>query len=266
MLERKEFTYDHTSFSYRMGGKGKTVMLIHGFAEDGSGWDHQAEFLQSRFQVMVPDLPGSGASPVGKTSWTMEYFADALLALLNHENIQQAVLIGHSMGGYITLAFAEKYPERLLGFGLFHSTAYPDSEERKDIRRRGIALIKEHGAARFLQQTIPNIFSSHTKEQQPQLVKDFIDRNTYFKDESLIRYYEAMILRPDRTAVLRNAKVPVLFVIGEQDNTIPADQMLQQSHLPSISHVALLKRSGHMGTMEEPARANTILADYLAAL
>lgn len=115
---------------YRDKGKGDVVVLLHGFGETGDVWDQQAAVLASHFRVLIPDLPGSGRSGITE-DMSMEGLADVLFHLLNHENISRCILIGHSMGGYAALAFAALHARFLAGLGLFHSTAYADSEEKK---------------------------------------------------------------------------------------------------------------------------------------
>jgi pimeloyl-ACP methyl ester carboxylesterase len=265
MFIEKTISTNGQEWYYRKAGKGMAVILVHGFAEDSQAWALQQEFLQQYFTIIVPDLPGSGHSTASSTDWSMEMFAYGIHLILQEEQIPAAVLIGHSMGGYIALAFAEKYPQQLLGLGLFHSTAAPDSEERKNIRRRGIEFIKEHGAAKFLEQATPNLFAEETRNNNTALVQQITERYAGFNAQSLIGYYEAMIRRPDRTAVLQNVPNPVLFVIGQYDATIPPDQVLPQTYLPSFSFVEILNHSGHMGMLEETARANQLLYRYCDA-
>ena len=259
MFIEKTITTNGQQWHYRKAGKGTPVVLVHGFAEDSQGWALQQEFLQQYFTVIVPDLPGSGHSTSDTFDWSMELFADGIHQILEEEQIPAAILIGHSMGGYISLAFAEKFPQQLLGLGLFHSTALADSEERKNIRRRGIEFIREHGAARFLEQATPNLFSEITRKDNPELVQLITDRYAGFDPQSLTGYYEAMIRRPDRTAILQAISLPVLFVIGQHDATIPPEQVLPQTYLPVFSFVEILNNSGHMGMLEETARANQLL-------
>jgi pimeloyl-ACP methyl ester carboxylesterase len=172
-------------------------------------------------------------------------------------------MIGHSMGGYITLAFADKYPDRLQSFGLFHSTAYADSEEKKAARRRGIGFIQQNGAAKFLEQSYANLFSAVTKKNQPELVNKIIKRYTNFIGQSLVNYYEAMMARPDKTNVLSNFPRPVLFIMGKLDNTVPYEQALQQCYMPGLSYIHTLEQSGHMGMWEEPELSNVFLSAFL---
>lgn len=248
---------------YRVEGQGQPVVLIHGFAEDGTVWEHQIEYLKSSCQLIIPDLPGSGRSPINEASWSMEYFAECVCQILDQENIKTASMIGHSMGGYITLAFAEKYPDRLQSFGLFHSTAYADSEEKKTARRRGIGFIQQYGADKFLEQSYPNPFSDISKERQPELVNKLLTRYTNFVGQSLVNYYQAMMVRPDRTHVLKNFSRPVLFIMGKLDNTIPYQQALQQCYMPGLSYIHTLEQSGHMGMWEEPEQSNVFVDEFL---
>jgi pimeloyl-ACP methyl ester carboxylesterase len=248
---------------YRDEGSGPPVVLLHGFAEDGSIWNKQTDQLKANYRLLIPDLPGSGLSSPLTDDTSMEKMAEDVLLLLDREELQQCVLIGHSMGGYISLAFAEKYPERLKGLGLFHSTAWPDTEEKKTARRKSIEFIQKHGSSAFIRGSTPNLFAEETRKDHPELVNDMIDRYSNFSPDALVYYYEAMIRRPGRTAVLEQTKNPVLFVIGSHDQAVPPQQALQQSHIPALSHIHILNHSGHVGMLEEPDQSYRILQSYL---
>lgn len=250
---------------YRVTGAGEPVVLLHGFAEDGTIWQHQVDALQAKYQLIVPDLPGSGRSGMSQ-DMSMEGLAAAVNQIITDElpGNEPFVMIGHSMGGYITLAFAEKYPERLKGIGLFHSTAYADSEEKKATRQKGIEFMLQHGAALFIQQTTPNLFSPDFKKEHPEVIEEIIERYSNFSNESLVQYYKSMMARPDRTNILKKSTWPVLLIAGEHDTAIPADHMMQQSYLPALSYIHLLKHSAHMGMLEEQELSNRFLADFLA--
>jgi pimeloyl-ACP methyl ester carboxylesterase len=248
---------------YIIEGEGKPVMLVHGFGEDSEVWKHQVKALSPYYKLLVPDLPGSGLSPYQDANNSVEKFAELLKAILDNENIKQLIMIGHSMGGYITLAFAAKYPELLYAFGLFHSTAYADSDEKITVRQRGIEFIRTHGSKAFLRQSTPNLFSESYRTNQAVIVNEMIEQYEGFKPEALIQYYEAMIARKDRTEVLKTFDKPVLFIIGKYDTAIPAEQMLLQSHQPQISYIHFLENSGHMGMWEETVKANEALKTFL---
>ena len=267
-MEAKTFTYQSSKICYHTIGKGKPVVLIHGFAEDGDIWKNQIEFLKDHFYLIIPDLPGSGKSELIK-DMSIEGMCELVKEILNIElskfPLQEAegvCLIGHSMGGYITLAFAEKYPDSLASFALVHSSAFADSEEKKAARLKSIEFVKKNGAYEFLKAAIPDLFLQRgqdgSKPPDP-CINTLIEKSKSFTDEAIIAYYRAMINRPDRTAVLKTFLKPILFIIGEHDKAVPFEQSMQQCYLPAISHVHILRNSAHMGMLEETDKVNTAL-------
>lgn len=268
----KEITIDGKKIFYCVYGDGRPVMLVHGFGETGDVWINQVGFLKDKFQLIVPDLPGSGQSElIGDMS--MEGMAEVLKIILITESSEvpprgfreaRASLIGHSMGGYITMAFVEKYEGLLSSFGLFHSSSFADTEEKKGIRRKGIEFIKEHGAYEFLKIATPNLFSQRSKNELQGLISQFVQGLNNFSPESLVLYYESMIKRPDRTIILKKTSLPVLFVMGEQDNAIPLQDVLKQCHMPENSYIHILHQSGHMGMLEEIDKSNRLLEKFFS--
>lgn len=259
----KTLRYLDKEVFYQQKGKGNPVILIHGFAEDGIIWEDLVNHLQNNFLLVIPDLPGSGKSMMINKNANVDDHADCIKAILDNEKIETCVMIGHSMGGYITLAFAEKYPHLLSGLGLFHSTAYADSDEKKDTRRKSIIFIRQHGAAAFIEQSTPNLFSEKTQKQNPRLITEVIDRYSNFDPVSLISYYEAMIQRPDRTHVLKNFLPPVLFIMGEEDKIIPLQHGLEQCHLPQQSFIHISENTAHMGMMEDIPNSSFFVESFL---
>jgi pimeloyl-ACP methyl ester carboxylesterase len=261
MIAEKTLLINDGNIFYRVTGEGPAVLLLHGIPATGDIWSNQVKELAT-FKCIVPDLPGSGRSEM-ISDMSIEGMAESIKAILENENISVATLIGHSIGGYISLAFADKYSQYLNGLGLFHSTAYSDREERKAIRRKGIESIKAHGAHEFLKTLVPNLFSAQSKESKSAQIQQLIADTKNFSAHALISYYEAMIQRPDRTSVLDNLEIPVLFVAGMFDSAIPLDDVLHQCHLPLKSYFHILTLSGHMGMIEEKEKANSILTGYL---
>lgn len=284
----KEIIINGSKIYYQVSGHGIPVVLIHGFGEDSTVWKQQARHPQTpskeglytpliedsslinKFQFIIPDLPGSGKSEM-IDDMSMEGMAEVIKYILIAEASQippsggggAAILIGHSMGGYITLAFAEKYPGLLSAFGLFHSSSYADSEEKKATRRKGIEFIKEHGAFEFLKTATPNLYSPITKDERPELIDEQLGGLRNFSPIALVNYYEAMIQRPDRTSLLKETLLPVLFVMGKYDNAVPMKDSLEQCHLPGKSYIHILHNSGHMGMLEETEKSNQVLKDFL---
>ncbi len=289
---QKKFTYQSAEIAYHIEGNGKAVVLLHGFGEDSDIWKAQVEFLKAYCLVIVPDLPGSGQSQMllseagGAHSEFEETFihdssftthdsslrsqeisivdyADCIYALLTHENISSCTLLGHSMGGYITIAFAEKYPSLLNGFGLINSTAFADSEEKKKTRQKGIAFIEQYGAHAFLKTSIPNLFAANFKENHPEKINELIRMASGFTSEALQQYYRAMMARPDRTQVLVSNPLPVLFVMGTEDLAVPFSETIQQTYLPDKSYIHVLPNAGHMSMWEAPEKLNLFILDFL---
>lgn len=275
----KTFIYDSFNIRYKETGSGLPVVLLHGFGEDSRIWEEQVSFLQSHCRLIVPDLPGSGdSSPIGPDyelqiseglPGSIDRLAEAVDALVTHEKIDQFILLGHSMGGYITLAFAEKFPAKLIAFGLIHSSAFADSDEKKTTRRKGIDFIKKNGGHAFLQTAIPGLFSETFKNEQPGEVAALIAQfhpsvtNQKVTDAALVAYYEAMIARPDRTSVLKNTTLPVLFIIGTEDKAVPMSDTIQQVYMPEVSYVHIIEDTAHMSMKEYSGTVNQYLLKFI---
>ncbi len=261
----KILQYEGEKIVYRISGDGKPVILIHGFAEDHTIWVHQTSYLQNYFRIIVPDIPGSGlsSSAIQPGDATMDAYADSIKAIIDAEKIDQCVVIGHSMGGYITLALAEKHPGYLAGFGLFHSTAYPDSEEKKSMRKKSNEFIRQHGSTLFIQQSVPNLFSDAFKKNNPEIVEKLIEKYSVFNPQSLISYYEAMIRRPNRVSTLETCQKPVLFIAGEEDKAILLQHVLEQCHIPRLSYLHVLENTAHMGMLENANQSNRWIENFL---
>ncbi|MEO6231336.1 MAG: alpha/beta hydrolase [Ferruginibacter sp.] len=269
-MQEKIITYNNAAICYRICGKGKLVVLLHGFAENGDVWQRQIDFLQDNFLLIVPDMPGSGQSEFVENA-NMDTYAEIVKLIVDTElpekfldnNEEKVNIVGHSMGGYITLAFADRYPEYLSSFCLFHSSAFADSEEKKQVRLKAIDFIQANGSYAFLKTSTPALFTKAFAEKFPSLVDELVDEGKNITPEALIQYYRAMIDRPDRTEILKTFENPVLFLIGEHDIAVPLQASLQQCYLPTQSHVHILSNSAHMGMWEEPERSNTILLKFL---
>jgi pimeloyl-ACP methyl ester carboxylesterase len=176
---------------------------------------------------------------------------------------QKITILGHSMGGYITFAFAKLFPEKLDAFGLIHSTAFADSGEKKQARLRGIEMMKKYGSYAFLKNTIPNLFSNQFKQHHFKPVETLIENAESFTVTALEQYYVAMMNREDTTDVLKNATVPVLFIMGTEDVAAPLNDVLQQCHLPTQSHIHILENVGHMGMLEATNAVNSAINDFI---
>jgi pimeloyl-ACP methyl ester carboxylesterase len=259
------FHYQQRPVHYLETGRGKTVVLLHGFAEDHRVWNQQVAALQPFYRLIVPDLPGSGLSaPPGEApEVSIEQYADAVAALMRHEQTGGCTVLGHSMGGYIMLALAERHPDLVEAMGLVHSTALPDTEEKKINRQRGIELIGQYGGYNFIKNTTPNLFSAQYKAQHADKIAELIERGRSFSDKALQQYYYAMMQRPSRTGVLSGSGKPVLFIIGTEDVAAPLKDVLPQTYLPACSYIHILDNVGHMGMWEAAEKVNTAIKNFV---
>lgn len=254
-MANKFLTYQSAQIFYRTIGSGYPLILVHGFAEDGEIWKNQIEFLKTHSRLIIPDLPGTGKSEL-IADMSIENMAEVIKVILTAEKITSCCFAGHSMGGYIGLAFAEKYPDVLSSLALVHSTVFADSDEKKANRLKSIEFVKKNGAFEFLKAVITDLFTEDWASANTEAVELQIEKSKLFADEAIIKYYEAMIARPDRTAVLKSYNKPILFIIGEHDKAVPFEQSLQQCYLPNQSQVHILRNSAHMGMLEEADKVN----------
>lgn len=281
-MQTNTVTYKNSTIFYKKVGTGPMVVLIHGFAENSTVWQYQAAYLKVNFKLIIPDLPGSGQSQFIDGA-TIETYADVIKLIIDTElqhaiqadtsacqsqtipdkNTGTVTMIGHSMGGYITLAFAEKYPQYLHCFGLFHSSAFADTSEKKEARTKSINFIKANGVSPFLKTSTPALFTKKYAAENPEAVMALIEEGSKCSAATLIQYYQAMIDRPDRTAVLKEFSNPILFIVGEQDTAVPLSSSLQQVHLPLRSFIHILHDAAHMGLWEQKEAANKMIHNFL---
>ncbi len=260
----KKINTEYGSLSYTDTGSGIALVLLHGFGEDSTIWEQQVNYLKPHCRLLVPDLPGTGSSTfTAQTELSIEAMAKAIEAILVHEQIDKCIMMGHSMGGYITLAFAERYPDRLLKMALIHSTAYADSDEKKNNRLKSMGLIEEYGSYAFLKNSIPNLFGAAYKKDSPEIINQLIQKSALFNKESLKAYTKAMMLRPDRSCILEQSKIPILFIAGTEDNAVPLTDILIQAELPAKKYLYILEGVGHMGMLEATDLVNQYLLLFI---
>lgn len=236
---------------YQDKGTGTPVVLLHGYLESIEIWGEFAEELANHCRVISIDLPGFGLSEcIGKIH-TMEMMADAVNEVISELNLGKFILVGHSMGGYVSLTYAEKYSERLAGLCLLHSTPFQDNDEKKQNRNREIGLVLQGKKELIYELNIPRAFADCNLAPFAPFV-DFgknIAKNT--SDQGIIAALEGMKQRADKRDFLKNTNIRVLFFIGLLDNYISPDSMEEVVNLPVNAEVVYLEKSGHMGFIEE---------------
>ena len=254
--------YNNHKINYYKRGKGKALVFLHGFGEDSSIWD---EFTQvfSKNKIVRIDLPCFGKSePVENVS--IEYMADAVKAVLNELKIKSCILIGHSMGGYVSLAFAKKYESILNGLGLFHSHPYADTDEKKKNRLKSIKFLEKNGHIHFVKQLIPKFFAPSFQSSNGFLIDQMIHRASQYTTEGFIQATQAMLNRSDQTEVLKNIQCPVLFIVGKKDELAPLKFSLEQTALPNIANILVLEDVGHAGMFEAKKETRRQIRKFIA--
>ena len=236
------------------------LVLLHGFCEDSSVWEPLLPAFADMPLIRI-DLPGFGKSDL-PLSPGMDTAADAVCTVLNELGIEQCVLAGHSMGGYVALPFAQKYGERLAGLGLVHSHPYEDSAARKENRQRGIDMIGSGKKDLYVAQLFPGLFAPAFVEKHPETVQALIRQGQLQQAEGIIAALQGMIARPNHLDTLRRIACPVLFILGELDAIIPPEWALAAAHLPQLSDIHLLDGVGHMGMFEAGAQTAEALQRF----
>ena len=242
-------TYRDKNIAFKTQGNGKAIVLLHGFLESMKIWDDMVNELSSDYQVITIDLPGFGMSDSFDSIHTMEFMADIVNRLLDFLGIDKCILVGHSMGGYIALSFAEKFPEKLKGLVIFHSHAKADTSETKTNRERAIEVIASD-KGRFILNFIPNLFAPDNVEKHKEQIDKLIKYSANFSKKGIIAAIEGMKHRDDKTHVLKNAAFPILFIIGKLDPRVPFQDVMKQVSMPQHSELLLLSNVGHMGFIE----------------
>lgn len=236
---------------YSDKGKGKVIILLHGFLESIEIWDAFSEKLSKHFRVISIDLPGHGQTPCIGYMHSMEMMAECVKAVADSLNLKRYVIVGHSMGGYAALAFAKLFPANIAGLCLFHSTAIPDSEEKKKDRDRVAEIVKKDHT-QFISELIPKLFSPENLGILKEKVA--LAKKIAFKTpkEGIVAALKGMKERPSTELVLKNSNHPVLFIIGKKDVLLAWENLLLLTSLPSKSYHIVLEHAGHMGFYEAP--------------
>jgi pimeloyl-ACP methyl ester carboxylesterase len=201
-----------------------------------------------------------------KGALTVEIYAEYLRQILLKEKVKKLVLLGHSMGGYITLAFAEKHAAMLSAFGLLNSHCYADTAEKKASRKKTIAFITKNGTKDFIKQFYDGVFDKSYKKKHPKVVKRMLADAAEYKPQAVIAATRAMINRKDRSQVLVKSRVPVLLISGKDDEVIPLDLSLKQASLAPFTEIHLLKKSKHMSLFEKKKETKAAIWNFLELL
>ncbi len=246
---------------YEVHGKGRAIVFLHGFLGSSKIWDGYIDKFVKSYKIILIDLPGHGQSDSYGYIHTMELMAESVKSVLDHLNLRRYIIVGHSMGGYVSLAFAEMYSDNLKGLVLFHSTALADSEIKKLERTRSINLVKRN-RGNYIRGAILNLFNPNLLqffEPEIQLSENIAKQLT---PRAIIDSLEGMKQRLNREVILKFAEYPILFLAGKADKVVPIETIEQQSKLPKRSYKAFLKQAAHMAMFEEKKTSQKFLNKF----
>jgi len=259
-MEKQLKVKNHT-VNYSVLGSGPALVLLHGFLESMAIWDDFANALSKTNKVITIDLPGFGKTDIFSENHSMELMADTVEAVLENENIKYCLLAGHSMGGYVSLAFANKYAHRLKGLVLFHSHAAADDEQVRINRDRTIEIVKKNHKD-FIAGFIPLLFAEQNIEKFAGKIEELKSISLKTSAEGVTAALAGMRDREDHTALLKQLDIPVLFIVGKQDSRIPIEKILPQIALPKHAEALILDEVGHMGFVEARKQTLRTLAHF----
>ncbi len=255
-----------TRVAYKKHPKGSgdlqiPLVLLHGFCEDHGVWAPVNSLLTPPSLLWI-DLPGFGGSEL-PVNPDMKPYAEAILAVLEAESIHQCVMIGHSIGGYVALEFASRWPERLVGLGLFHSHPFEDSAERKTARQRGLDTLQAGKRDLYVTQLFHNLFAPRFLQKNAGILSQLILNGKKQSADGISAALQAMLTRRDHQQTLSSLKdCPVLFLLGKLDSLVTPEQGLKAALLPEITDLQLLPEAAHMAMYEYPEESAAILNSF----
>ena len=242
-------------------GKGKAIVLLHGFMETRKIWASFARKLSSTYRVFIIDLPGHGDSSTYGYCHSMEFMAEAVMAVLKTYRIRRYHIVGHSMGGYVAMGLAEIQADNIRGICMFHSTSQADSETKKKERNKVIKVVGRNKAI-FIREAIPKLFNTRYKPYK-RLIQRYITEAMKMEAQGIVAALEGMKIRPDRQIVMKFAPYPFLYIVGEHDNILPKKKLISEARDSENASYCILERSGHMGFEEESEASFSALESFL---
>jgi pimeloyl-ACP methyl ester carboxylesterase len=243
----KQIIYKNTKISFTDSGKGTALVFLHGFLENSKMWDYFIPEFLKKYRVISIDLLGHGSTePLGYIH-SMEDNADVVHAVLSELKIRKAVFVGHSMGGYVALAFAELYADSVKGIVLLNSTSRADSEERKANRNRAIKAVKQN-YTNFVRLSIANLFSENNRERLESEIENVKTEALKTPLQGIVASLEGMKIRKDREVILHFAQYPILFVLGKNDPVLNYEESIEQIENTSVKLITF--PDGHMSPIE----------------
>lgn len=246
-------------------GSGVPVVFVHGFPHHRGLWSPQVNALVDRARCIAPDLRGFGDSTAAQP-YSMERYADDLAGLLNTARIERAVIVGLSMGGYIAFAFWRLHRERVRALVLADTRAGADAEAGRHKRQELIAMARERGAGAVADAMLPGMIGKSTRAKNPDVVESVHRMLAAAPVDGMVGALEAMMARPDSTALLATIDVPTVIIVGDEDVLTPVEESRAMADGIGGSRLEIIAGAGHVSNVERPAAFNHILTEFLAQL
>jgi pimeloyl-ACP methyl ester carboxylesterase len=256
----KQTFFKNTKINYTDSGKGTVVVLLHGFLENLSMWNDYIDFFSKKNRVIAIDLLGHGATDCLGYVHNMEDQADMVHHVLHDLKIRKAIIIGHSMGGYIALAFTELYPDYMKGLVLLNSTARADSDERKSNRDRAILAVKQNYTA-FVRLSIANLFSEENREKLVNEIEKVRNEAVKTPLQGIVAALEGMKIRKDREVLFHFTDFPKLLILGKKDPVLDFEESKTQIENTKVEFVFFA--DGHMTHIENQTELKPVLLNFL---
>jgi pimeloyl-ACP methyl ester carboxylesterase len=252
------------NLAYLEQGTGEAIILIHGFCESKAIWQAMMPELSKQYRVIALDLGGFGeSSELLPEIPSIMSLADQVNELLLSLQIDKCVMIGHSLGGYVSLAFGDKYTEKLQGLGLFHSTALADSDEKRKTRNNVIEFVEKNGVEPYINNFVEPLFYSGRKAEMQSSIGFVKNIALQTSSKALIETVKAMRDRKNRTNVLAKVDCPVMFIIGREDTSVVFESYADQIVLPLEASIHIINRCGHMGMFEFPKETLAMMKHFV---
>lgn len=253
-------TYKNTKIHFTESGKGTAIVLLHGFLENISMWKNLKPILDSKYRVISVDLLGHGESENLGYVHTMTEMAEMVKFVLDTLNIRRSFFVGHSMGGYVALAFAEMYPDNVKGLILLNSTSRADSEEKKNGRDRAIAVVKENHQS-FIRTSIPMLFRSKCRKIHKEEIIEVKRQALTTSKQGTIAALEGMKIRNDREVLLHFGPYPKLMILGKRDPVLAYENLIDQTKGTDTEVIEL--ENGHMSLIEDKKEAEEAILNFV---
>ncbi|MGE8434706.1 alpha/beta fold hydrolase [Chryseobacterium joostei] len=234
----------------RKGNGKETLVLLHGFMENLSIWSDMEPHLSKDFSLLKIDLPGHGQSDILGEIHTMELMADEVKKVLDDQNLEKVHLLGHSMGGYTSLAFAEKHPNTLKSLTLFFSTYFADDEEKKQQRIKSYRIIKD-AFAHYARAGVPNLFNPNERDILEGKIEIALETALSTNNMGALACVKGMVERTDKKHIMENLEAKILVLAGKHDNAVKTDVTIK--NLPDRTNIkSYILDCGHNGHWEKP--------------